>query len=51
MTSARQEFNRILLQKRNMVQNTVVTRNVPKTSVEQTNSNEELYLYLYPLGT
>ncbi len=31
-------------------QNKAMTRNVPKTNVEQTKNNEELYLYIYLLG-
>jgi hypothetical protein len=28
-----------------------MTRNIPKTNVEQTKGNNKFYLYLYPLGT
>jgi hypothetical protein len=41
MTCAKQKFNKILLQQ----------KNVPKTNVEHIEGNGELYFYLYPLGT
>jgi hypothetical protein len=44
MTYAKQKSNKILLQRKK--HNKVMTRNVSKTSVEQTKDNGEFYLYL-----
>jgi hypothetical protein len=49
MTHAKEESNKILLQRRN--KNRTMTRNVPKTNVEQIKGNGEFYFFLYPLGT
>jgi len=37
--------------KKKLKKNKVMTRNIPKTSVEEIKCNGEFYLYLYPLGT
>jgi hypothetical protein len=49
MAHAKEKSNKILLQRRN--KNRTMTRNVPKTNIEQTKGKGEFYLYLYPLGT
>ncbi len=51
MTHTKQKSNKILLQriKKNITR--VITRNIPKTNVEQIKGNDKFYFYLYPLGT
>jgi len=44
-----QESNKILLQKKKP--NKAMTRKRTQIGVEYTKSNEEFYLYLYPLST
>jgi hypothetical protein len=41
----------ILLQERNKNITKLWQENVPKTNVEHIESNENIYFYLYPLGT
>ncbi len=45
----KQESNKILLQRR--TRKKLWQENIPKINVEQTKGNEDLCLYLYPLGT
>ncbi len=51
MTNAKQKFNWIFLQEWNKNITKLWQENVPKTNVEQTEGNGELYFYLYLLGT
>jgi hypothetical protein len=47
MTCAKQKSNNISLQNKTRIWQEIV----PKTNVEHTKGNGELYLYLYPLDT
>ncbi len=51
MTSEKQKFNRILLQKQNKNIMKLSKENVPKNGVEHTKCNEKIYFYLYLLNT